>query len=89
MLFAERAAALFVAGLLVLVVVERAWRRGELPDELSGRGVRYATVEDTAQLRDAVAEAVEPLQTALTALTERVDALEEDAGLIDEVQDDG
>ena len=43
-LVVERIAALFGIGLLVLVVVVRALR-GELPVEVSGRGVRYADAE--------------------------------------------
>jgi hypothetical protein len=49
----ERIAALFTAWLLTLVVVDRAVA-GQLPTEISGRGVRYADGEWTqAALADA------------------------------------
>jgi hypothetical protein len=48
----ERSAALFVAWLLALVVVDRALM-GQLPSEMSGRGVKYA---DGARTDQAVLE---------------------------------
>ena len=45
LLMAERTVALFAIWLLIVVVVIRAFR-DQLPVEISGRGVRYADVED-------------------------------------------
>jgi hypothetical protein len=67
----ERSAALFAAWLLALVVVDRALM-GQLPSEMSGRGVRYA---DGMRTDDAVLE----VQVGIGRLNDEV------AGLRDEV----
>lgn len=66
----EQALVLFAAWMFVVVVVTRALH-GELPTEISGRGVRYA---------DAVAieRAVGGASGAVTAIEDRLDELCED-----------
>lgn len=68
-LVVERIVALFAAWLMVLVIVVRALA-GDLPTEISGRGVRYA---DAYAASDATAESEE----ALDDLDKRVADLEE------------
>ncbi len=75
-LHAERTVALFAAVLLVLVVLVRAFQ-GQLPQELSGRGLKYADRQTTVEIRDTTAVALEELQTAQQELHARVEALEE------------
>ncbi len=67
-LVVERTAAVFFAGLVLLVILERAWR-GQLPAEVSGRGVKYADQAAT--------------QTAITDLTAVVSALESQVVTLD------
>jgi len=74
-LHAERTVALFAAVLLVFVVLVRAFQ-GQLPQELSGRGVKYAEREGTEEIRDAAAAALEGLQTAQQELAARLEVLE-------------
>lgn len=64
------------AVLLVLVIFVRAFQ-GQLPQELSGRGVKYAERESIEELRDTTAAALEGLQAARHELVARVEALEE------------
>ena len=47
-LSAERVGVLFAVWLFVFVVIARAWR-GEMPTEVSGRGVKYADGEGTRE----------------------------------------
>jgi len=47
-LSAERVGVLFAVWLLVVVVIAQAWR-GQLPTEVSGRGVKYAESEGTQE----------------------------------------
>ncbi len=70
LLVAQRAAGLWGAALLVLVIVDQALR-GRLPVEVGGRGVRYAEQE---HLDGAVGSAVE----ANAAIVDRLDELEAD-----------
>jgi hypothetical protein len=77
-LYAERSAAVFAALLLALLVLIRAWN-GELPTELSGRGVTYTKSETTADLRDAALEALAELEQAQEVLGERLERLERKA----------
>jgi hypothetical protein len=44
----ERVGVLFAVWLFVLVVIAQAWR-GQLPSEVSGRGVKYAESEGTQE----------------------------------------
>lgn len=75
-LHVERAAALFAVGLFVVVVLARAWV-GELPTEVSGRGVQYTPSTTTEAIRDTVAEALDDLTAAQVELQERLESLEE------------
>ena len=68
----ERAAALFVGFLLVAIVVARSWG-GELPTEISGRGLKYATKE----IQETTAESLTALSDAIAELRERQDRLED------------
>jgi hypothetical protein len=75
LLIVERAAAFFAALLFLVVVLVRAWE-GALPEEVSGRGVKYASREAAEEARDAAADALEELRVAQGELAERLDALE-------------
>jgi hypothetical protein len=68
LLVVERATVGWVAVLLVVVIVAQGLL-GRLPDEISGRGVRYA---DREQFDGAVGNAVE----ANAAIADRLDELE-------------
>jgi hypothetical protein len=58
LLYLERAVALFAGGLLLVVVVVEAWR-GNLPTEISGRGVKYERLkEETKQGLQGLVEAI-------------------------------
>jgi len=75
-LVVERISVLFAAWLLGLVVVFRAVS-GELPTEVSGRGVRYAEA-DTSQTELAVSQrAFRDLDQAVKFLAKRVLAVEQ------------
>ncbi len=70
----ERIAVLFAAWLLALVVIARALV-GELPIEISGRGLRYADaataqagLADSERAFDRVDEEIRELQEAIVAL---------------------
>lgn len=60
-LVVERAVALFVAWMLALVILAESCR-GQLPLEISGRGVRYADAAATHTSVDAAGEALADLQ---------------------------
>ena len=75
-LHVERAGALFAVGLFVVVVLARAWS-GELPTEVSGRGVQYTPATTTEAIRDTVAEALEDLAAVQVELRQRLESLEE------------
>jgi len=64
----ERAIALFAGGLLAAVVVIEAWR-GNLPTEISGRGVKYE------RLKDETRDALDALITAVAEDRRRIDDL--------------
>jgi hypothetical protein len=51
----ERAAALFAAWVFVLVILTRAWA-GELPSELSGQGIKYASPDVSSAALDRLAK---------------------------------
>lgn len=70
-LHVERTIALFVAYLLVAVVLVRAWE-GRLPDEISGRGLKYATQELKAETHDAL----DALAEHAAATTEQIERLQ-------------
>lgn len=72
---AERAAVLFAAWLFVFVVVTQAWR-GQLPTELSGRGVKYADGEGTQ-------ESVRETKTALRDLDDEIRRVRVELGRLD------
>ena len=63
----ERAMALFAAWMLVVIVVARAIS-GELPSEISGRGVRYA---DAVATKYGLSDA----RSAIDDLVEEIDAM--------------
>lgn len=67
MLVVERIVGLFAAWLFVVVVIARALV-GQLPSEISGRGVRYAN-QDTTQ------DALTDLRSALERLDGEVEGL--------------
>jgi hypothetical protein len=74
-LVVERVAVLFAAWLLALVVVARALA-GELPMEISGRGVKYA---DRAMSQDellASRRAIDDLKVQVEALADSVAVIE-------------
>lgn len=77
-LFVERVLAVFAALLFILLVFERAWAREQLPEEISGRGVKYASAETAEELRRRVEELSGQLLEALEQLDDRVSALEDD-----------
>lgn len=69
----ERAVAVWAATLLVLVVVDKALR-GRLPDEISGRGVRYIAedrVDGVAGANRDLADRVGALEAGLEAFERR------------------
>jgi len=70
LLAVERSAALFAAWLLALVVVDRALA-GQLPSEVSGRGVKYA---DGMRTDEAVLE----VRAGLSGLDNEVAGLRDD-----------
>jgi hypothetical protein len=78
-LHAERIVAILAAYLLLALVIARSWR-GQLPVELSGRGVKYADeVKNTSSraLRSLIT-GLRAEQTARLELEDRVDALEDE-----------
>jgi hypothetical protein len=83
LLIAERAAAMFAILFVVALVLVRAVQ-GELPQELSGRGVKYARSDAVDELRDrldtqfeAYDNSLEELEEAQAQLHGRMAALEE------------
>lgn len=70
----ERAVAVWAVVLLALVVGDQALR-GRLPDEISGRGVRYAAQEQLDALAGEAAEASSNTADRLGALEEAVEQL--------------
>jgi hypothetical protein len=58
LLFVERTVALFAGCLLLVVILVEAWR-GNLPIEISGRGVKYERLrQETQQGLEGLLEAV-------------------------------
>lgn len=83
LLIAERAASMFAILFVVALVLVRAVQ-GELPQELSGRGVKYARSDAVDELRDrldaqfeAYDNSLEELEEAQAQLHGRMAALEE------------
>jgi hypothetical protein len=72
LLHLERLAAWLAVYVLVLVILTRAWR-GELPNELSSQGIKYAH----SALEDTIGDSVEALAIAVAALEARVDRIED------------
>lgn len=75
----ERAVAVWVIVLLALVVGDQALR-GRLPDEISGRGVRYvareqfdALAEHADEAGGAVADRLDELETAVDGMRQRLE----------------
>jgi hypothetical protein len=66
-LIAERSAAIFAALFLAALVLVRA-AQGELPQELSGRGVKYARSDAVDELRDRVDAQFEAYDKSLSEL---------------------
>lgn len=77
----ERTVVLFAAWMLVLVVVARALR-GELPTEISGRGVRYADAEGTERAVADSRAALSRLDFELEELWDAVSNLEKKADML-------
>lgn len=79
LLYTERAVAIFVAILVVIVVVARAWE-GKLPDELSARGFKYsdlgAAKDETEKAIDALTDEAEQARAERTDLGKRLAELE-------------
>ena len=78
LLHAGRTLAFFAAYLAVLVVFVRGWE-GELPYELSGRGLKYKTRELKEEIQgtiEALIEANEELADRVDELKSRMDSLE-------------
>jgi hypothetical protein len=72
----ERALAVWAVWLLILVVMEKAWA-GRLPDEISGRGVKYAGVAGVEEVRSELQAAIEAQEAATEDTLDRIAALEE------------
>lgn len=78
LLHVERALALLLALLLVLVVLVRGWQ-GQLPKALSGRGIEWPAAEVASATKDATTafeQGSRALQTQIDALQEQIDLLE-------------
>jgi hypothetical protein len=73
-LYVERAAAVFAVLFLALLVIYRAFL-GELPSELSGRGVKYADVDAVEQLRAELTDAIAKLKQNQEDLRDSMDEL--------------
>jgi hypothetical protein len=73
-LYVERAAAVFAVLFLALLVIYRAFL-GELPSELSGRGVKYADVDAVEQLRAELTDAIAKLKQNQEDLRDTMDEL--------------
>jgi len=78
-LYAMRAVAIFAALFLALLVTYRALL-GELPNELSGRGVRYADRDAVDQLRAELSDAIARLQENQEDLRDAVAQIIDDPG---------
>jgi hypothetical protein len=78
-LYVERVAAVFGVLFLALLVVYRAFR-GELPSELSGRGVKYADRDAVEQLRAELTDAIEQLKENQQDLRDSVGELLGESG---------
>lgn len=71
----ERAVAVWAVVLLALVVGDQALR-GRLPDEIGGRGVRYAAeeqVDEVADANGALSDRVEALEVAFDVFERRIE----------------
>lgn len=75
LLVLERVIAFFATGLLLLIVIARAFR-GELPVEISGRGVKYAPIEPTQRALDGTQLSLRALLDEVQHLATRNAALE-------------
>jgi hypothetical protein len=75
LLVAERVAATFAILFLAALVLVRAFQ-GELPQELSGRGVKYANSDAVDELRDRLDVQLEAHDQSLADLEQAVIALE-------------
>ena len=78
-LYALRAVAIFAALFLALLVIYRGLL-GELPNELSGRGVRYADRDAVDQLRSELSDAIARLQENQEDLRNAVAQIIDDPG---------
>jgi hypothetical protein len=67
LLIAERAASLFAVLFLAVLVLVRAMQ-GRLPEELSGRGVKYASSDAVDELRDRIDSQFEAYDRSLEEL---------------------
>lgn len=75
LLHVERAATTFAVLLLALVVIHRAFE-GRLPDELSGRGVKYTPIEQTTTAQRETSEALADLAGEVRDVRLRLEGLE-------------
>lgn len=75
-LVVERTAALFAAWMVALVVLTESWR-GQLPLEISSRGVRYADAAATHTSVDAASKVLADLQVQLDSQARLIDDLQE------------
>jgi hypothetical protein len=74
----ERGLTFLAAWLLLMIVVVRGWA-GELPDEISGRGLKYSARELQASTRealDALVDETERQREAIVRLEARLDLVE-------------
>jgi hypothetical protein len=72
----ERVGVLFAFWLFVLVVIARAWR-GQLPSEVSGRGVKYAESEGTRESVRAAATGLQRLDFEIQRIRVELTRVEE------------
>lgn len=76
LLIAERSASIFAVIFLAVLVLVRAMQ-GRLPEELSGRGVKYASSEAVDELRDRIDSQFEAYDRSLEALEDAQRELDE------------
>lgn len=74
-LVVERTVALFAAWMLALVILAESWS-GQLPLEISGRGVRYADAAATHTSVDAASEALTDIQAQLDRQADLIEDLQ-------------
>lgn len=90
LLVVERAAGIFAVLFLLALVVVRA-AQGQLPQELSGRGVKYASSDSVQELRDELVQQLDVLDERFTAVERSQLALSgaADAPTVPDPEDEG